>query len=132
VQGFAQSALFVLRLAGVCAGLCVCVCRLGVQGQAEGALAVVCAGLVLRTIAVADRLLFARSSRYSWMSSILLLREIACLVCAPTLRGFGWQAWCVELRLALLLREAACLVYAPTLCRFDVLHLRILHVAQNM
>ena len=42
-----------------------------VQGQAEGALAVVCAGLVLRTIAVADRLLFARSSRCSTVSSIL-------------------------------------------------------------
>ena len=39
--------------------------------KAEGALAVVCAGLVLRTIAVADRLLFARSSRYSLVSSIL-------------------------------------------------------------
>ena len=49
----------------------MCVCRLGVQGQAEGALAVVCAGLVLRTIAVADRLLFARSSRYSSVSSML-------------------------------------------------------------
>ena len=42
-----------------------------VLGRAEGALAVVCAGLVLRTIAVADRLLFARSSRYSSVSSML-------------------------------------------------------------
>ena len=42
-----------------------------VLGRAEVALAVVCAGSVLRTIAVADRLLFARSSRYSSVSSIL-------------------------------------------------------------
>ena len=42
-----------------------------VLGRAEGVLAVVCAGLVSRTIAVADRLLFARSSRCSSVSSIL-------------------------------------------------------------